>query len=253
MEDKVLRVIVLPDGSKKGVVVNSVEGFIDTKYGRVYMKDLAKAEYGCIKTTSGFEVRVLKPSIIDLIELFFERASQVIYPKDSSLMIALSGIKSGSIVGEAGTGSGFLTAMLAHTIYPGGRVYSFDVRSDMIKIARRNLELTGYSGIVDIYKHDIRTGIPVSGLEAFFLDMPDPWNALKHVYSSLKPGGSLLVFLPTVNQVSKILRALNEHGGFTGTRVMETQVRFYKCNPDALRPENIQVVHTGYIVFSRRV
>ena len=245
-------VILLPDGTRRGTILRE-GGELETKYGRIRHDDILRAGWGGeVKTSAGHTVVVIKPTIIDLIDLFFERTSQVIYPRDASWMIAMSGIRAGSRVGEAGTGSGFLTCMLAHTVYPDGKVYTFEIRDDMIKTARRNLSLTEYASIVEMYRHDVRTGIPVGELDAFFLDMPDPWSVLEHVHSSLKSNGCILIFVPTVNQVIKVLRHIKETGLFTGVRVMETSVREYRCNPEALRPESVQVVHMGYIVFARK-
>ncbi|MBS7613950.1 protein methyltransferase, partial [Candidatus Bathyarchaeota archaeon] len=47
-----------------------------------------------------------------------------------------------------GVGSGALTAFLAYYVRPTGRVYGYEIRSDLIKIAKRNLSQTGLAEAV---------------------------------------------------------------------------------------------------------
>ena len=56
--------------------------------------------------------------------------------------------------------------------------------------------------------------------------------------------------LPTVNQVSDLLRGL-EDGPFAETEVLEILVRRWKPVADRLRPDDRMVAHTGFLVFSR--
>ncbi|MFW5836385.1 MAG: tRNA (adenine-N1)-methyltransferase, partial [Desulfovibrionaceae bacterium] len=56
--------------------------------------------------------------------------------------------------------------------------------------------------------------------------------------------------LPTTNQVSELLHAL-EQGPFCDVEVVEILVRRYKPVPDRLRPEDRMVAHTGFLVFAR--
>ena len=56
--------------------------------------------------------------------------------------------------------------------------------------------------------------------------------------------------LPTCNQVSDLLRGLDD-GPFTEIEVLEILVRRYKTVADRLRPEDRMVAHTGFLVFAR--
>jgi tRNA (adenine57-N1/adenine58-N1)-methyltransferase len=56
--------------------------------------------------------------------------------------------------------------------------------------------------------------------------------------------------LPTTNQVSDLLRGLDE-GPFVETEVLEILVRRYKPVADRLRPDDRMVAHTGFLIFTR--
>jgi len=56
--------------------------------------------------------------------------------------------------------------------------------------------------------------------------------------------------LPTTNQVSRLLGALDQPS-FGMVEVCETLLRFYKSVPERLRPEDRMLGHTGYLVFAR--
>ena len=248
-----LALILLPDGSRKVVVLRE-GGKTETKYGVVEHDSVFKAGWGSqVKTSTGMNVWVLKPSTYDLQLYYAKRTTQVIYPKDSSFMIALSGIKTGSRVVEVGTGSGFLTMMLACAVWPTGKVYTFDIRRESIETARENLKLTECASVVEFYELDARTGIPVYNVDAVFMDIPDPWNVLEHAHASLRDSGTILVFVPTINQVIKLLRESSSRMLFSDARVFEVTLREYQPEAEALRPFTTQVAHTGYIVFMRKV
>ncbi len=215
--------------------------------------DIIGLEWGSkVRLSTGAHAYVLKPLILDFMFKGLRRVTQVIYPKDSSFMIALAGIRSGYRVLESGLGSGFLTIMLANAVGPDGRVYGYEVKREFAEVAERNLRRLGLRDRVVIKVKDIREGIDEVDLDAAFLDLPDPWEVLKILPNSLKPSSPVLIFLPTVNQVEKVLSELR-NGPYVDHRVFEVLIREYQALPDALRPLSIGVLHTGYIVFTRLV
>ncbi len=226
-------------GSDKGVLRH--DDVIGLKYGsRVHL-------------STGIEAYIHKPRLLDLVERGFARRSQVIYPKDYGMIMLLAGIGPGSRVVEVGVGSGFLTAFLAHVVGPQGHVYAYEVRADMIETAKRNLELAGLEGRVTIRNADARKGIIEREVDAVVADMPDPWNLLDPAYEALKGSGSLVVFMPSVNQVVRFVAAVEAHPGFTNPYVIEILLREYEARPDALRPRTTMIAHTGFIAATRKV
>lgn len=196
---------------------------------------------------------ILKPTIADLVEGFYSRKSQVIYPKDSGYIALKAGLMPGMRVVEAGIGSGFLTTVAALHVCPTGRIYAYDTREDMITIALNNLKLAGLAECVDVKIGDVREGIEERGLDAGLLDMPDPWNALEALHKALKPSAPLVVFLPTSTQLDKLARALSSLSGWLVEETVEILKREIELVPDAVRPSPRMIGHTGYIVVLRRV
>ena len=182
----------------------------------------------------------------------FKRVTQVIYPKDLGLIVIISGISEGWRVLESGVGTGFLTATLANYVGDSGHVYAYEVRKEFIKAASRNLKKAGLEDRVTIKLRNINEGVDEEGLDAAFLDLPDPWKALPAVSRSLKPSAPLIIFVPSVNQIMKVLKAVQE-GPYVDIHVYETIVREYQADPEALRPHTISIGHTGYVIFARLV
>ena len=83
-------------------------------------------------------------------------------------MLRLS-IQPGQEVIEAGTGSGALTLTLARAIGINGKIYSYDMREDMQKLAEKNLQLVGMNKHVDLKTPDISEGFDESDIPAIFL------------------------------------------------------------------------------------
>ncbi|BBD74014.1 hypothetical protein HS1genome_2403 [Sulfodiicoccus acidiphilus] len=225
--------------------------YLSTDKGKVKCDEIIGLEYGSRLKLSKGEAYVLRPTVADLYRGGL-RPSQVIYPKDVSYMIFYSGIGPGSKVVEAGTGSGYLTAALAHFVGDEGKVYSYDVRDDMQRNAEKNLRRLKLSHRVELKRGDVREEITEREVDAVFLDMPDPWNALKSVRVALKPSGHLSVFVPTLRQVELTYLAMGRTG-FTDLRADQLILMEIRVKENATRPKNVGVMHTGYVVLGRKV
>ncbi|MCS7127661.1 MAG: tRNA (adenine-N1)-methyltransferase [Sulfolobales archaeon] len=227
-------------------------GVLGTDKGYINHEDLIGLEYGSIvKTSQGHRAIVLKPMHYDYIH-GYRRVTQVIYPKDAGYMIYMSGIGPGSIVVEGGVGTGYLTTCLARAVGENGAVYGYEVREDFLKAAMENLAIAGLLSRVKLKLKDVRDSIDEEGVDAVFLDIPDPWNAIESSYKALKPSHLLLAYIPTVNQVEKTVLALRRHGGYCDVRAVEIMLREMSIEEGATRPAQISVTHTGYIVYARK-
>ena len=192
---------------------------------------------------------VLEPSIHDLI-MDVRRRTQIVYPKDAGYVLMKMNIVPGCRVVEAGTGSGGLTLVFAQAVSPTGRVYSYEVRSEMQQLACKNLEQLGLTGFVEFKQRDIAEGFDERDADALFLDLPNPWDYLQLAHAALASGGFFGCILPTANQVSRLIGALEE-ANFGLIEVEELLLRQYKAVPARLRPMDRMVAHTGYLVFAR--
>lgn len=240
---------------KRSKVVRVVKGkTLHTDRGYLNLDDLVGLEWGSkVRLSTGVTAYVLKPTLVDLMFKSFKRVTQVIYPKDLAYIVMQSGIGEGSRVAEAGVGTGFLTAVLAWAVGSSGHVYGYEINKEYIEVALRNLEIAGLSNRATIKNKDITQGIDERDLDALFLDMPNPWDVFPHLQSSLKPSGSVVIFVPTVNQVLRTLNYMKESKKLINISVTELMLREYQANQEALRPKSIGVTHTGYIITSRFV
>ena len=162
------------------------------------------------------------------------------------------GIGPGKKVIEAGTGSGSMTIALAYNVSAEGQVISYEVRPDMQNLAKKNLERVGLASHVDFKLRDIAEGLDETDADAFFLDVPNPYDYISQVRNALKPGGFFCSLIPTVNQVELLLTALRRER-FAFIEVCEVLVRYYKPEPTRLRPTDRMVAHTGFLIFARRI
>jgi len=194
---------------------------------------------------------LLQPPIGDVLREL-PRNTQIIYPKELGFILVNMGIGPGQHVVEAGTGSGALTCAFAYIIGSEGRVTSYEVRPDMQNMARRNLDRLGLLDRVELKLQSIESGFDETGVDALFLDLPNPEDYIPQVRCALKSGGFFGSILPTANQVERLLIALRKND-FAFVEVCEIMLRYYKPEPQRFRPTDRMVSHTGYLIFGRPV
>jgi tRNA (adenine57-N1/adenine58-N1)-methyltransferase len=204
-----------------------------------------------LTTHLGYPLVVLRPSLHDII-MSIERISQIVYPKEIGYILLKLNVGPGSRVLEGGTGSGALTIAMAHMVRPAGRVYTYEHRDDMLRVATKNLADAGLLDWVDLKQRDIAAGFDERDMDAAFLDVREPWLYLSQTWEALSEGGFFGAIVPTTNQVSDLVAGL-EGGHFTDIEVCEILLRSYKPVAARLRPADRMVAHTGYLVFARRV
>jgi tRNA (adenine57-N1/adenine58-N1)-methyltransferase len=174
------------------------------------------------------------------------------YPKEIGYILVALGIGPGQFVIEAGTGSGALTTALAYAVGKEGKVISYEAKPEMQAVAIKNLERFGLVDRVEFKIRNIGDGFEETGVDALFLDVANSYDYMPQVRGALKPGGFFGSILPTTNQVSKLLFALRRED-FAFTEVLEIMLRFYKPEPDRLRPTDRMIAHTGFLIFARPV
>jgi len=63
----------------------------------------------------------------------------------------------------------------------------------------------------DVQIRDVTMGVDETDLDRIILDMPEPWDVVKHAEGALRPGGILLAYLPTINQTQLLRETLRHH------------------------------------------
>ncbi|MBI4258464.1 MAG: methyltransferase domain-containing protein [Thaumarchaeota archaeon] len=192
----------------------------------------------------------MKPTIEDFL-MKAERHTQVVYPKDLGLIAVKTGVSSGSIVVEAGTGSGVLTGLLANLVRPDGHVYSFDNRPEFLKVARKSLEKIGLLQYVTLTEKDAKEGLEVKDADVGIIDVGDPWSLVKPFSECLAPSAVLAAVSPTMNQVEKLVAELSLQG-FVDVESVELILRGLEARPNMTRPSMMMIGHTAYLTFARK-
>jgi tRNA (adenine57-N1/adenine58-N1)-methyltransferase catalytic subunit len=246
-------VLLISQDRKQFIVRLQAGGQLQTHRGCVNHDDLLNQPLGReIRSHVDYPFVVLEPSTCDLISEL-KRTTQIMYPKDIGYLLIKLNITPDSRVIEAGTGSGGLTLALARALGPAGCLYSYEVRPDVLRLAQKNLGSMGLADRVELKLRDIADGFDETDADALFLDVRDPGSYLPQALAALKDGGFFGAILPTTNQVSDLLEAMEAQHSLGQIEVEEILVRPYKAVPARLRPMDRMIAHTGYLIFARKV
>ena len=230
-------------------VVNTKKDF-HTKDGVILAKQFENKKFGDkIKTHLGKDFLILRPTIADILEKKVERGAQVILPKDIAIILAYTGVNSDSIAVDAGTGSGYLAIFLANFLSKG-RVITYELRQDFFEKAKRNIQFSGLTNI-EIKRGDVTKSIKEREVDLVTLDLQGAKDALKNAYDSLRIGGWLVIYSPTVEHLMGVLKEL-KRTGFSQTKTVENIVREWQVEL-TVRPKSIGIMHTGWLTFARKL
>lgn len=107
-------------------------------------------------------------------------------------------IPKGATVADIGAGSGYLTALLARQVGPGGKVYANDIQPRMLDLLRRYMaqqKLTNYVpvlGAVDDPKLPADT-MDLALMVDVYHEFSEPQKMLRGIRSSLKSDGRMVL------------------------------------------------------------
>ncbi|MEV4617648.1 tRNA (adenine-N1)-methyltransferase [Asanoa sp. NPDC049573] len=206
-----------------------------------------------VRSAGGTEYLALRPLLSDYV-LSMPRGAQVIYPKDAGQIITMGDIFPGARVLEAGAGSGALASWLLRAVGPSGDLISYELRDDFAAIARRNVEAF-FGGPHPAWT--LRNGDVLSctetGFDRIILDLLAPWDAVDLISRALVPGGVFIGYVATTTQLSDLVEALREKGGFTEPRAWESLVRDWHAEGLAVRPDHRMIAHTAFLVSARKL
>jgi tRNA (adenine57-N1/adenine58-N1)-methyltransferase len=212
---------------------------------------IGKAPGVKIESHLGKKFVVLSPSVVDYLQKL-KRVPQVMLPKDAAQIVANTAVGPGSLVVDAGAGSGFLAIFLGNLVRPDGRVVSYEVREDFARVARENIKVAGLDGIVVVKSKDIYEGIDETDVDLVSLDLPRPELVVPHAEAALKVGGYLSVFTPCLEHLQRLYGALRE-SNFMDIKTIECLVREMEVKKTCTRPSTRMIAHTGYLTFARKV
>lgn len=245
--------VLLSISQRKSYLVKAEPGkSFHTHKGYVKFDEIIGKEFGTpVMSSLKFEFVILKPLLRDYV-MKCSRQTQIMYPKDISLIVMFSGIGPGTRVVEAGTGTGAMTTALAHYVKPEGKIYSYEIRGEFQTTAEKNLKRAGLADFVELKNRDITLGIDEKDIDSVILDLAVPWLVIPHAYTALRPGATLVSFSPTIDQVVRTVEALKENS-FTDPETVECLMRGMQVERGKTRPQTLMTAHSGYITTARKV
>lgn len=221
---------------------------VNTLYGRIDKKELEKPSGSIVKTDKNKEFVILEAGFVDIFKRF-RKLPQTIPLKDIGLIIAETGINKSSTVVDGGSGSGALAAALANI---AKKVTTYDVRKDHIKVAQGNIKRAGLKN-VKIKEKSLYEGIDEKSIDLITLDLPEPWKVLKHAGDSLRIGGWLVSYSPSVPQVQDFVNAAESEKRFMHIKTVELIERLWEVRGRKVRPKSTGIGHSGFLTFARKI
>ncbi|WP_334143557.1 tRNA (adenine-N1)-methyltransferase [Rhabdothermincola sp.] len=242
---------LLIDQKKRRYLVNlRPGGQFHSHAGYVEHDQIIGAEEGAtVRSTKGSPYLAVRPTLADFV-LKMPRGAQVIYPKDLGPILMLADIFPGARVLESGVGSGALSMTLLRA---GAEVTGYEIRDDFATRARNNVAAFLGEEALARYRIEVRDcyeGIDLRDLDRIVLDLPEPWQVVKHAELALHPGGVLLAYTPSVVQVMQLREALDA-SRFDLAETVEVLSRSWHVEGQAVRPDHRMVAHTGFLTHAR--
>ncbi|GFY68954.1 hypothetical protein TNIN_204701 [Trichonephila inaurata madagascariensis] len=183
-----------------------------SKYGALKHNDCIGKKFGSVISCTKGWVYALFPTP-ELWTVTLPHRTQILYAADISLIVLQLDLKPGSIVCEAGTGSGSLSHALIRAIAPSGFLYTFDFHEQRVEVVRNEFEAHGLSSFVKVEHRDVCSdGFNIEEVaDAVFLDLPNPWDVVPFTTKTFKlTGGRICTFSPCIEQVQRTCIALQE-------------------------------------------
>lgn len=233
---------------EKGKKYMTEEDELHTKYGLVNLEGAVPGDR--VNSHLGHSFAVLEPRLLDIYEKM-PRSGSFMLKKDMGIIVANTGVGTGDIVVDAGTGSGALAMILANIVRPSGKVHTYEINEEFADLAKGNIKQAGLSEWVEVKVGDIIDGISVKA-DVVTLDMKDAWDAVPVASRALKPGGSLAVYNPYIEHARKVRDAISDHD-FIEVRTVECIERTMEFKKEGTRPRTSGVGHTAYLTFARKV
>ncbi|MGQ0432898.1 MAG: tRNA (adenine-N1)-methyltransferase [Microthrixaceae bacterium] len=243
--------VLLIDTKKRRYLITLVAGKEFHSHSGTVAHDavIGSAEGTTFRSSHGMYYTVIRPTLSEFI-LKMPRGAQVIYPKDLGAILMMADIFPGARVLESGVGSGALSMTMLRS---GADIVGYELRDDFAARAVKNV--TGFlgDGVLDRYRVEVRDcyeGIEEADLDRVVLDLPEPWQVVKHAERALHPGGILLAYTPQITQAVQLQETLLA-SAFGMAETVEVLHRGWHIEGLSVRPDHRMVAHTGFLTHAR--
>jgi len=205
-----------------------------------------------VTTESGARFSLFRPTFNQYV-LNLKRKAQIIYPKDIGPILLWGDIYPGAVVVEGGAGWGALSIALLRSIGDQGKLITYEIREDFANMAARNIQrFIGEAPNHLLKLGNIYEGIEEKSVDRIVLDVPEPWRALPHAFDSLRSGGILLTYLPTIIQVREVCEAIRKTPHFEEPEIFEVTLRPWNVKGQSVRPVSWTFSHSAFITVTRK-
>lgn len=251
------RVLLVDNRRRRYLRTLQVGGEFHTHAGIVFHDDVIGQSEGVeLRSTRNARYVAVRPTLDEYV-VEMPRGAQIIYPKDLGQILIQADIRPGDRVLESGLGSGSLSCALLRA---GAEITGYELREDFAARAVENV--TGFLGpeALTRYHVEIRDAYDSvdapqgMGDEQFYdrivLDLPEPWQVVRHATKRLRRGGIFLAYLPTIIQTHQLRSALLD-AEFELASTLEVLQRGWNIKGLSVRPDHRMVAHTGFLTSAR--
>jgi len=231
---------------KKEYYVRDIKKDFSTQYGVINKKDLK--QIGKVKSSIGKYFFVFDSTFIDDYK-HIKRLPQIIPRKDIGLIITETGLGKKSIVVDSGSGSGGLALMFANIVK---KIITYDIKKEHCEIVKNNIKNLGFKNIV-VKNKNIYDKIDEKNVDVITLDLPEPWLAVKNCVTSLKHGGFIVNYSPSVPSVMDFASEIEKHEELFHIKTVELIMREWEFDKRKVRPKSKMMGHSGFLSFVRRL
>jgi len=243
--------VLLIDTKKRRYLITLVEGKeFHSHSGTVSHDAVIGSDEGTVfRSSHGMHYTAIRPTLADFV-LKMPRGAQVIYPKDLGPIVMLADLFPGARVLESGVGSGALSMTMLRA---GVDIVGYELREDFANNAKKNVASFLGADVLERYRveqRDCYEGIDETGLDRIVLDLPEPWQVVKHAERALHPGGILVAYTPQITQAVQ-LRETMAASAFGMAETVEVLQRGWHIEGQSVRPDHRMVAHTGFLTHAR--
>lgn len=244
------QVLLIDVKKRRYLITLEAGGEFHTHSGVLSHDDLlGSTEGSSFKSSRGSAMLAIRPTLAEFV-LKMPRGAQVIYPKDLGPILMLADIFPGARVLESGVGSGALSMTLVRA---GAVVRGYELREDFANRAVKNVGTFLGEQALERYtveQRDVYQGIDEVDLDRVILDLPEPWQAVKHAARAMHRGGVLVAYTPQITQAVQLREELAGQG-FGMVDTIEVLNRGWHIEGQSVRPDHRMVAHTGFLTSAR--
>ncbi len=244
------KVLLIDNKERRYLITLTEGGEFHSHTGLIpHAEIVGRPEGSVFRSSRGSRFTAFRPRLSDFV-LKMPRGAQVIYPKDLGPLLLLADIRPGVRVLESGVGSGALSMAMLRA---GADVVGYELREEFASRAQANVR--GFLGddAAARYRVELRNcydGIDTSDLDRVVLDLPEPWQVVKHAERALRPGGILVAYTPTIVQAVHLRETL-DGSRFVLPETIEVLHRSWHIEGQSVRPDHRMVAHTGFLTAAR--